>query len=502
MMPAAATPTDAELLCRYADERSEAAFAELVRRHLDAVHSAALRQVGGNSAAAADIAQAVFTELARQAHRLARHPALVGWLYTTTHRLAVRQIRNESRRQRREREAHAMQEAHRFPDSEADWSRLAPVLDEAMHELAEADRLVLLLRHFEQRPFADVGARLGLSENAARMRVDRALDRLRGRLAKRGITSTGLALALALGGPAVVAAPAGLAANIAAGAVAAGALTASTFGLLSLMASTKFKVSSVVVGFGLLGTALLVQQLDLKRLRTEQSALTAQLAEKSIALRDAQQLIARKDAELAVSQDTRAELLRLRGEVARLRRQTAKPSARPEAKPDTNPGNRPGPPLITNVRTQVPPGATMVVGGWNWSEGRRALLFLTPMTRQGDDGKSVVDVESRITLVPEGALAEFGLGRFATSDDPEAHEMMASAQVQEMFDRLFQRKDIETLQSAQMTTGDGQQAAVGISSDDLPDVVVVEVTPTVLPDGRIDVTLAGKLSPRPDAKAP
>lgn len=144
----------------------------------------------------------------------------------------------------------------------------------------------------------------------------------------------------------------------------------------------------------------------------------------------------------------------------------------------------------------------MVVGGWNWSEGRRALLFLTPVTRQGDDGKSVVDVESRITLVPEEALAEFGLGRFATSDDPEAHEMMASAQVQEMFDRLFQRKDIETLQSAQMTTNDGQQAAVGISSDDLPDVVVVEVTPTVLSDGRIDVALAGKLRPRPDVKAP
>jgi hypothetical protein len=135
-----------------------------------------------------------------------------------------------------------MQESHHSNDPEADWSRLAPVLDEAMHELAEADRIALLLRHFQQRPVAEVGARLGLGENAARMRVERALDRLRGRLAKRGITSTGSALALALGGPAVVAAPAGLATNIAAGAVAAGALTASTFGLLSFMASTKLKI--------------------------------------------------------------------------------------------------------------------------------------------------------------------------------------------------------------------------------------------------------------------
>jgi RNA polymerase sigma factor (sigma-70 family) len=501
MTLAAATPADAELLRRYAEERSETAFAELVRRHLDLVHSAALRQVGGNRAAAADIAQAVFTELARQANHLTRHPALVGWLYTTTHRLAARHVRDETRRQRRERDAHAMQETHRSPDPEADWNRLAPVLDEAMHELADADRLALLLRHFEQRPFADVGTRLGLSENAARMRVDRALDKLRARLAKRGITSTGSALVVALGGPAVVAAPAGLAANIAAGAMAAGALTASSVGLLSFMASSKLKVGAVIVGFGLLGTALFVQQQHMLRLRTERSVIAAQLAEQSVALRDAQQLAARKEAQLADSRDSGAELLRLRGEVARLRRQTAKPSARPEAKPDTNPDNRPGPPLITNVRTQVPPGGTMVVGGWNWSEGRRALLFLTPETRQ-DDGKSVVDVESRITLIPEGTLTEFGLGRFATSDDPEAHEMMATAQVQEMFDRLFQRKDIETLQSAQMTTGDGQQAAVGISSDDLPDVVVVEVTPTVLPDGRIDVTLAGKLRPRPDAKAP
>jgi hypothetical protein len=90
----------------------------------------------------------------------------------------------------------------------------------------------------------------------------------------------------------------------------------------------------------------------------------------------------------------------------------------------------------------------------------------------------------------------------AANDDPEAHERMATAQVRKMFDPLFQRKDIETLQSARMTTGDGQQAAVGISSDDLPEVVVVEVAPTVLPDGRIDVTLAGKLRPVPASGTP
>ena len=275
---------EAELLRRYADERSEAAFEEVVRRNLNLVHSAAIRQVGGNPAAAADIAQAVFTELACQANRLMRHPALVGWLYTTTHRMAARYVRDETRRRRREHEAHAMQETHRSTDPEADWNRLAPVLDEAMHELVEADRNALLLRHFQQRPYAEVGAQLGLSENAARMRVDRALERLRKHLARRGITSTASAVVLALNGPAVAAAPAGLAANISAGALAAGALTASAFGLLSLMSSTPFKVGAVVLGCALLSTGLLVQQQRLQHLQTAQASLKEQLAEQSAAL--------------------------------------------------------------------------------------------------------------------------------------------------------------------------------------------------------------------------
>lgn len=489
------TAADSALLLQeFAEHRSETAFAALVGLHLNLVYSAALRRCGGQTGLAEEVCQTVFVDLARKAQALPADRPVAGWLYQHACFVAATTLRSERRRQRREEIAMQLQSVTDNPD----WSHLAPVLDDAMLELSAPDRDALVQRFFEQRQFADLGARLGLNENAARMRVERALDRLRARLAKRGITSTASALALALGGPAVVAAPAGLAANIAAGAVAAGALTASTFGLLSFMASTKLKVGAVVVGFGLLGTALLVQQQGLQRLRAERTALAARLAAQSAALRDARQLAARQDAERVTSNDSQAELLRLRGEVARLRRRAPKPEARPDAKPERKPSQ----PLITNVRTQVPPGGTVVVGGWNWSEGRRALLFLTPVTRQGDDGKSVVDVESRIVLVPEGTLAEFGLGRFATSDNPEAHEMMATPQVQEMFDRLFQRKDIETLQSAQMTTGDGQQAAVGISSDDLPDVVVVEVTPTVLPDGRIDVTLAGKLEPLPPPKAP
>lgn len=494
-----AMANDAELLRRYADERSEAAFAELVRRNINLVHSAAIRQVSGNPAAAADIAQAVFTELACQAKQLDQHRALVGWLYTTTRRMAARYVRDETRRQRREWDAYVHYDLQQDPTNpEADWSRIAPVLDEAMHELVEADRNALLLRHFQQRPYAEVSAQLGLSENAARMRVDRALARLRKHLARRGVTSTASAVVLALNGPAVAAAPAGLAANVAAAALVAGAFTASTLGFLSFMSSTTFKVGAVVAGCSLLCTGLLVQQKHMQRLQTEQASLKEQLAEQSTALGDVRELLARKGAELAAAQDTRAEMLRLRGELAGLRRDSTKPAV----KPGTVTESKPKSPLLTNVRTQVPVGGTMVVGGWNWSEGRRAVMFLTPAAQQGGDGEQVVDVEIKMTLIPELKLAEFGLSRFVNRDDPEAHEMMTSVRVQEMLDQLIQTKDIENLSSSLVTTGDGQQAAWGMDSTDLPNAVRVEVTPSVLPDGRIDVTLASKVMPRPSAPKP
>src|ERR1044071_3405146 len=95
---------DVELLGRYANGKSEPAFTELVRRHVDLVYSAALRLVNGDTHRAEDVAQQVFAELARQAPRLQRHPALVGWLYTTAWRMALRAIRTEQRRVAREQE--------------------------------------------------------------------------------------------------------------------------------------------------------------------------------------------------------------------------------------------------------------------------------------------------------------------------------------------------------------------------------------------------------------
>jgi RNA polymerase sigma factor (sigma-70 family) len=204
--------SDTELLRQFARDGSEEAFAELVRRHVDLVYSAAFRQVFSDAQAAEDITQAVFTDLARKASGLGRLPALTGWLYASTRYEAMLHRRTEARRLARETAAHAMSEM--LATAEPDWSHLQPVLDEAMHDLPEDDRLAVLLRYFEKRPLAEIGTRLGLSENTARMRVDRALDKLHAALKKRGITSTAAALGTLIGGNAIASVPTGLAEQV------------------------------------------------------------------------------------------------------------------------------------------------------------------------------------------------------------------------------------------------------------------------------------------------
>ena len=158
---------DSELLRRFAKTNSEDAFAELVKCHVDLVYSAALRQVNGDAHLAQDVAQTVFADLARKAGSLSRRETLTGWLYTSAHFAAAKIARTENRR--RDREEKFMREpihetapdasrTEAFAEVGADWEKLRPTLDGAMHELKETDREAILLRYFENRPFAEVGA--------------------------------------------------------------------------------------------------------------------------------------------------------------------------------------------------------------------------------------------------------------------------------------------------------------------------------------------------------
>ncbi len=297
---------DTELLRRYVEERSESAFTELVHDHLNLVYSSALRETGGDGALAEDLSQAVFTELARKGPRLLGHPSLAGWLYTTVRHRAANLRRAEQHRRRREEEAQTMNELLSEDSPSEAWQRVRPALDDALHELKEADRAVVVLRFLEDRTLREVGARLGLNENAARMRVDRALEKLRGLLARRGITSTasGLAAALAIG--VVTPAPAALAAAIASAALASGAAAGSTaLTLMKLMSVTKVQLS-LIGALALAGIAAPVwQQTRLQRARSESAQLRAGQTE-----------LAALRGELRAQEK---ELAALRGEAGRLR---------------------------------------------------------------------------------------------------------------------------------------------------------------------------------------
>lgn len=232
---------DAELLRRFAAERAQEAFAELVRRHVDFVFSAARRQTNGDAHLAQDVTQMVFADLARKARTLAGRRVLAGWLFVSTRYAAAKLVRSERRRRRREEAAYMNAETNAGTGA-AEWDRMRPVIDEAMSELGEVEREAVLLRFFEGRGFGEVGERLRLSENAARMRVERALGKLEALLAKRGVTSTSGALALVLAQQAVVAAPAGLAASVSGAALAGGGALAAGGALVAFMSATKLQV--------------------------------------------------------------------------------------------------------------------------------------------------------------------------------------------------------------------------------------------------------------------
>ncbi len=265
---------DASLLHRYAVEGAQDAFAELVRRHLGLVYHAALRQTGGDPHRAQEVAQIVFTDLAHKASDLARRPHLVAWLHTGVRLAAAHLHRTEARRQAREHAAFVMNadEAGSTPEAAADWERLRPLIDDALQSLGERDRAAVLLRFFENRSYAELASALSVTEDAARVRTNRALEKLRSALARRGLVSTSSALALALVQPALAATPPGLAAGITSASLAAasvattsvatGAAASATTGTLAataVMSTAKIAATTVAAGLVVfsLGVAVL-----------------------------------------------------------------------------------------------------------------------------------------------------------------------------------------------------------------------------------------------------
>ena len=319
--------SDAQLLRDYAAHGSEPAFVGIVARHTDLVYSAAWRQTGSPELAR-EIAQTVFADLARKARALAvgltPDASLIGWLYRSTRYEVLTVLRDERRRQAHQRLV--MEHFNPTADPAPDWQQIAPVLDEAMAELGDADREAVLLRYFQNHDFHAVGRALGVSDDAAQKRVSRAVERLRESLAQRGVTLGAQGLVVVLAANAVQAAPAGLSAALAAAALGGTTVlttATATVGKAIAMTTTQ-KVLVTAALAAAVGTGI-YEAREASTLRAEVETLRQQsigqiqqlTGERDDSLR---QLAALRADRERLARDA-ADLMKLRAEVTRLRQE-------------------------------------------------------------------------------------------------------------------------------------------------------------------------------------
>src|SRR5437667_2177161 len=260
---------DMELLQEWVDHGSEDAFRSIVDRHVNLVYSTARRLVS-NPHEAEEVTQTVFILLARKARSLSKETVMAGWLYRATRFAAAQMLRTESRRHQRLEDLSKMDPTK--PDSV--WKQIAPLLEEAMSHLGQTDRDAVVLRFMEERSLQEVGQALGLTEEAARKRVHRAVERLRSIFSRRGIAASSGLLMAALSAIPATAAPNGLATSVAATAIGKSAILATSTstststlvkGTIKLMAWTKLKtaaVTGVLVLAGGVTTVIVHQSLE------------------------------------------------------------------------------------------------------------------------------------------------------------------------------------------------------------------------------------------------
>lgn len=316
------THSDQALLREYGETRSEAAFAELVARHLDMVHSSALRIVR-DPQLAEDVAQAVFLAAARDAALLARHPVVAGWLHRATHNLAANAVRKEARRRARELNAAALGGMNAASDP---WDTLEPHIEEALGALRDGDRDLILLRFFGGKSARDIARQVGVAEATAQKRLNRAVDKLRQWLRSRGVSMGAASLGVSLSTRAVKAAPPGLSGLVSS--VAAQALPHhAAFGLIAKGAAMN-ATHKTIVGLSValaVGAGLCEVQREagrnrqaseaagaLRKLGGQFEALQAEHASALLEIQSLRQRAGRLQMEAA-------DLHRLRGEVTRLR---------------------------------------------------------------------------------------------------------------------------------------------------------------------------------------
>ena len=325
------TANDHELLRQFTREQSQEAFTALVNRHLNLVYTAARRQVRSPELAE-EVSQSVFTNLACNAAKLNPDTVLTAWLYQVTRHAAIDVVRREARRQAREQIAFQMSGMN---DTSADWTHIEPLLDEAMHSLDETDRTAILLRYFENKSLREIGEALGASEDAAQKRVGRALERLRDFFCKRKVTVCASGLATLLSANAIQSAPAGLAGTVGAGALVASTAVSTSAAITitkTIAMTTIQKIIITAVAAGAIATGA-YQARQISRLRSQVQLLQQQQEQSAAPSNQLQALQLERDratnALAALANENAAlktnpnPVLKLRGEVSRLRRENA-----------------------------------------------------------------------------------------------------------------------------------------------------------------------------------
>jgi len=350
--------TDAQLLRAYAEDRSEAAFSELARRHVDFTYSAAVRMVR-DSHLAEDVTQGVFVALATSASQLLERPVLSGWLHRTAQNIAAQTVRTIERRRAREQEAAAMNELL-ATESEASWEAIAPHLDAALGELNVTDHDALLLRYFEKKSAQEMAGILGISDDAAQKRVTRAVERLREYFSKRNVTMGASGLAVLITANAVQSAPAGLAAAISATALLTGTAVSSSTTAIAVtktIVMTTLQKALVTVTIAALAGGGIYEARQAAQLRRQNQTLEQQQAPLAGQNQDLQAKLEAATNRLAgllvenarlKSNPNQAELLKLRGQVGQ-----AHTAVQELAKMKAAAGQRsPLPALFTNAMAQ------------------------------------------------------------------------------------------------------------------------------------------------------
>jgi RNA polymerase sigma factor (sigma-70 family) len=473
--------TDLQLITRYASQRAEAAFAEIVRRHIDLVHSAALRQVRSRELAE-EVAQAVFLELARQAHHLPPRTVLAAWLYHVTRRRAIDVVRREAGRRLREQTAQELQAMNATAE---DWTHIEPLLDDAMDALEETDRLAVLLRYFQNKPLHEVGQAMGVTDDAAQKRVRRAVERLREFFAKRGVTVGTSGLVVVISANAVQAAPVGLVLTISTAAAAiAGTTFATSVTTIAMISLKKTLIMAGLIGGGFLASFVIQQRVN-SGLRAELATLRGKMSNNTNASMTNLQTSAAEETERAHREHR--ELLRLRGQNALLRSEMRKYAAR-----DGN-GNRAvatkeatavaaeNTPLVSAAFVaRVPTGQTLISGGWVNEPGKRIFMLSTPASTPNADNEGSIDIPTQLIEVSEATWNQLGWEQLRSDPQHEMQGLLDASQTAQLLKTLNEIGEVTVRSSPRITIPNGQEAEIIIG--ETPDDLRIGMLPTQTAD--------------------